>query len=165
MASLLAQYTYLSPLLYDIPWRSTTLRALSDNMIVIPNAELARAKVTNFDLADREMSIIVPVEVSCDSALERVEKITVDVARKVLGEIEGGVTDVEPRIRCGALADSSVNFHAVLRVKTFADQFRVCHEFIKRLHRRYREEGIEIPFPIRTIHRKDEGREGKRGDS
>ena len=25
------------------------------------------------------------------------------------------------------------------------------HEFIKRLHRRYRDEKIQIPFPIRTI--------------
>jgi len=32
------------------------------------------------------------------------------------------------------------------------DQHLVRHEFIKRLHNRYRAEGIEIPFPQRTVH-------------
>ncbi len=151
-------------IIYDITWRNTTLQALPGNMIVIPNAELAKAKVTNFDLVEREMSVVVPVGVSYDSDLERVEKITVDVAREVLGEIEGGVPEFEPGVRYGSFGDSSIDFNAILRVKTFGDQFLVRHEFIKRLHRRYREEGIEIPFPIRTVYMKDGG-ETKRSDS
>jgi len=150
--------------IYDITWRNTTLQALPGNMIVIPNAELAKAMVTNFDLVESAMSVIVPVGVSYDSDLERVEKITVDVAREVLVEVEGGVPEFEPRVRYGAFGDSSINFNAILRVKAFVDQFLVRHEFIKRLHRRYREEGIEVPFPIRTVYMKGGG-EAKRSDS
>jgi small-conductance mechanosensitive channel len=66
-------------------------------------------------------------------------------------EVEGGVPEFEPFIRYHTFADFSVNFTAILRASEFTDQFLVKHEFIKRLHERYRQDGIEIPFPIRTL--------------
>ncbi len=39
----------------------------------------------------------------------------------------------------------------ILGVGEFSDQYRIKHEFIKRLHRRYRAEGIRIPSPVRTV--------------
>ena len=35
--------------------------------------------------------------------------------------------------------------------RQFVDQFLLKHEFVKRLHARYRQEGINIPFPVRTL--------------
>jgi small-conductance mechanosensitive channel len=66
-------------------------------------------------------------------------------------EVEGGVGTHEPFIRFHTFADSSINFSVILRGKSFADQFLVKHEFIKRLQARYEKEGIVIPFPIRTL--------------
>jgi len=43
----------------------------------------------------------------------------------------------------------------ILRAREYVDQYLLKHEFIKRLHDRYRREGITIPFPIRTIVRRD----------
>ena len=40
-------------------------------------------------------------------------------------------------------------------VKEFFSQYVIKHEFVKRLHERYNEEGIEIPFPIRTVYMKE----------
>jgi hypothetical protein len=40
----------------------------------------------------------------------------------------------------------------ILRCGAFVDQYLVKHEFVKRLHRRYGAEGIEIPFPIGRVH-------------
>ena len=71
-------------------------------------------------------------------------------------EAEGGVAE-EPVLRFREFADSSINFRVRMKVRAFNDQFRIRHQFIKRLHARYGEEGIEIPFPIRTIYRGDEG--------
>jgi small-conductance mechanosensitive channel len=44
----------------------------------------------------------------------------------------------------------------ILRGQEYTDQYLLKHEFVKRLHQRYRQEGIEIPFPIRTVHLKGE---------
>jgi len=136
----------------DINWRYSKIRALPNNVTIIPNAELAKAVVTNYDLPEKEMSTSVEVGVSYLSDLEKVERVTIAVAKEVLREIPGGVKDFEPFIRYHTFGDFSIVFNVILRVESFTDQYLVRHEFIKRLHRRYREEGIEIPFPIRTVH-------------
>jgi small-conductance mechanosensitive channel len=43
----------------------------------------------------------------------------------------------------------------VLQVREFSNRFLIVHELIKRLHHRYGEEGIEIPFPSRTVYLKN----------
>ena len=83
----------------DVGWRSTRLRTLPNNSIIIPNNKLAQSILTNYDAPKPEMSIVIPVGVSYNSDLEKVEKVTVDVAKKVLGSVEGGVADFEPFIR------------------------------------------------------------------
>jgi small-conductance mechanosensitive channel len=45
-----------------------------------------------------------------------------------------------------------------LKASEFSNQYLVRHEFIKRLHRRYRAEGIDIPFPVRTIRMEGQDR-------
>ncbi len=87
-----------------------------------------------------------------DSDLEHVERVTREVGQEVLREVEGGVRDWEVLIRFDAFGDSSVNLRAILRVEEYVSQFPVRTAFIKRLHRRFKEEGIVIPFPIRTVY-------------
>lgn len=54
-------------------------------------------------------------------------------------------------MRFHTFGDSRIGFTVILGVAEFSDQYRIKHEFIKRLHRRYREEGIRIPSPARTV--------------
>ncbi|MEW6457243.1 MAG: mechanosensitive ion channel family protein [Acidobacteriota bacterium] len=136
----------------DVTWRNTTIRALPNNLIIVPNSKLASAIVVNYYLPEKEMAVLVNVGVNYDSDLEKVEKVTIEVAKEVMKEIQGGVTEFEPFIRYHTFADFSINFTVILRAKEFVDQYPIKHEFIKRLHKRYKEEGIEIPFPIRTVH-------------
>lgn len=136
----------------DVTWRYTTIRALPNNLIVIPNAKLASAVVTNFNLPETEMAVLVEVGVSYGSDLERVERVTCDVARETMKAVPGGIPTFDPFIRYHSFGDFSINFTVILRCGAFVDQYLVKHEFVKRLHRRYGAEGIEIPFPIRTIH-------------
>jgi len=135
----------------DITWRNTTIRGLSNNIVVIPNSKLATTTITNYSLTEREINIYFPVGVSYKSDLEHVEKITIEVAAQVLKQIEGGRDDFTPYIRYNKFDDFSINFNVIMRVREYLDIYPVRHEFVKQLHARYREEGIEIPFPIRTI--------------
>jgi small-conductance mechanosensitive channel len=57
--------------------------------------------------------------------------------------------------------DSSLNFTLVCQVAEFNDQAIVQHELRKRIFKRFREEGIEIPFPIRTVYLRDHSTHGK----
>jgi small-conductance mechanosensitive channel len=71
-------------------------------------------------------------------------------------DVPGGVPDLEPTLRFTSFGDSSVQLRVILKGQEYADQYVLKHEFIKRLHQRYQAEGIEIPFPIRTLHFKRE---------
>jgi small-conductance mechanosensitive channel len=135
----------------DINWRNTTIKAFGNNEIVIPNSKLASLIVINYNLPNKEMSVPIEVGISYDSNLENVERITLEVAKKVMHQIEGGSSKFEPLMRYRTFGDSSINFIITLYVTEYVNKFVVRHEFIKQLHKRYREEGIKIPFPIRTI--------------
>jgi small-conductance mechanosensitive channel len=139
----------------DITWRNTAIRSLPNNMVIVPNSKLASTLVTNYYQPEKEMSVLAQVGVSYQSDLKKVEQVTIDVAREVMREVNGGVPEFEPFIRYHTFADFSVNFSVILRAGEFADQFLIKHEFIKRLHERYRREEIEIPFPVRTVNLKE----------
>jgi small-conductance mechanosensitive channel len=135
----------------DIGWRATQIRETANNVIVVPNAKLAEMVVKNYSLPESEQAALIQVGVSYDSDLDHVERVTVEVARQALREVEGGVPEFEPFIRLHTFGNSSIDFTVILRVRQFTDRHLVAHEFIKRLHRRYAEEGIEIPFPQRVV--------------
>lgn len=76
------------------------------------------------------------------------------VGRGVMVEVPGGIREFEPFIRYQTFGDSGVIVSVILRARGFVDQYLIKHEFIKRLHARFDQEGIAIPFPIRTIARR-----------
>ncbi|MBI4354371.1 MAG: mechanosensitive ion channel family protein [Candidatus Omnitrophica bacterium] len=136
----------------DIGWRETKIRMLPNNVVVIPNAKLSQSVITNYHLPDKELAVLVEVGAAYDSDLERVERVTVEVGKEVLQTVPGGIASFEPMVRFHTFGESSINFTVVLRAKEFVDQYLIKHEFIKRLRSRYVQEGIVIPFPIRTVH-------------
>ncbi len=137
--------------LVDIAWRSARIRMLPNNIVLVPNSKLAQAIITNYDLPEKEMAVLVNVGVDYGSDLKHVERVTCEVARDTLRATPGGVDTFEPFIRYHTFGDSSITFTVILRAREFVDQFLIKHEFVKRLHERYAAEGITIPFPIRTI--------------
>ena len=135
----------------EITWRDTSVLKLSNDLVVIPNKNLASAIVTNFDQPDPETAVLMQVAVAYDSDLAQVEHVTVEVARGVLKEVPGGVASFEPFIRYHTFGDSGIGFTVILRAKRLVEQHLLKHEFVKRLHARYAEDGIRIPFPTRTV--------------
>ena len=142
----------------DIQARNTTISTFPErNRVLVPNSILASTVVTNYSLPRRRLFITLPVGVSYDSNLEQVEAVTLDVARRVVRDVEGGLTDEDPFVRFEEFSDFSINFLLRVPVSQFTDQFLIRHELVKRLHERYGAEGIEIPFPIRTLYMRDRG--------
>ncbi|MBW4632526.1 MAG: mechanosensitive ion channel family protein [Iphinoe sp. HA4291-MV1] len=136
----------------DITWRNTTIKELSNNVIIVPNSKLSSAIFTNYHLPVKEITLTMIVGVSYDSDLEQVERVTVEIAQEVMEEIAPELIANEPYIRFSEFADSSINFTLYMRVNEFFDQRLARHLFIKKLHKRYQKEGITIPFPIRDVY-------------
>ncbi len=141
----------------DITWRTTRVRMLPNNMVVIPNGKLAQSVVTNYYLPEKRMSLLIPIGVSYSSDPEKVEKILVEETKKAVGEIPGLLGDPEPFVRfIPGFGDSSLDFTLICQVKEFVDQYLAQHELRKRIFKRFKEEGIEIPFPHRTVYLREE---------
>lgn len=135
-----------------VGWRSTWVRMLPNNVVVIPNKVLINSKVLNYYYPETEMAVLVQVGVHYESDLKHVEKVTCEVAKEVMKEVQGGVPGFDPFIRYHTFNDFSIDFTVILRAKEFVDNYLIKHEFIKRLHERYAKEGIVIPYPIRAIN-------------
>jgi small-conductance mechanosensitive channel len=141
----------------DITWRTTRVRMLPNNTVIIPNNTLAKSIVTNYYLPEKRMSLLIPVGVSYASDPEKVEEILIDEAKKSVGEIPGLLGDPEPFVRfIPGFGNSSLDFTLICQVQEFVDQYLAQHELRKRIFKRFNKEGIEIPFPHRTVYVREE---------
>lgn len=141
----------------DITWRTTRVRMLPNNMVVIPNSKLSQSTVTNYYLPGKRMSVLIPIGVTYSSDPEKVEKILVEETKKAVGEIPGLLGEPEPFVRfIPGFGDSSLDFTLICQVQEFVDQYLAQHELRKRIFKRFKEEGIEIPFPHRTVYLREE---------
>jgi small-conductance mechanosensitive channel len=142
---------------HKIGWRSTWVRMLANNMVIMANKHLVNSKITNYYYPDKELAVLVQVGVHYGSDLEKVEKITIEVAKQTLQDVAGGVKEFNPFIRYHTFDNSSINFSVIMRAHEFVDNYLIKHEFIKRLQKRYAQENIVIPFPIVAVNYEQEG--------
>jgi len=141
----------------DITWRTTRVRMLPNNIVVVPNSKLAQSVVTNYYLPEKRMSLLIAIGVSYSSDPDQVERILVDVAKKGALDIPGLLAEPEPFVRfIPGFGESSLDFTLICQVREFVDQYLAQHELRKRILKRFNEEGLEIPFPHRTVYLREE---------
>lgn len=136
----------------DIGWRTTRIRMLPNNMVILPNSKLTQSILTNYYLPEPQMALLVPVSVSYEADPELVERVLVEETTAAAGKIPGLLAQPAPFVRLiPGFGESSLDFTLICQVREFTDQYLAQHELRKRILRRFRQEGIEIPFPQRTV--------------
>ena len=80
----------------DFSWRSTRLRMLSNNLVLVPNARLAQAILINHHLPSQDLAVLVEVGVDYASDLNLVEAVVIAVGREVMTEVKGGRGRIRP---------------------------------------------------------------------
>ena len=140
----------------NISWRNTTVMERTNNIIHIPNTRLSSAIIKNFDSGDPSFSIKIPVGVGYSSDLEKVETVTQSVIDHIQNSMEETNNNFEPTMRFQNFGESSINLMVYFRGNRYGDQNPIIHQFIKLLHKKYSDAGIEIPFPMRTVIHKNE---------
>jgi small-conductance mechanosensitive channel len=128
----------------DFNWHSTRVQSAAGDFIIVPNARIAKAVVTNFSLATSEVTFLVELAVAPGNELARVEEITLDIAKEVQRTAEGAAPGFEPVFRVQAFTEVGIRIAVVMRARTFTDQALVRHQLLKSLDRRYREAGIDL---------------------
>ena len=113
----------------DIGWRSTTIRAQANNMIIVPNSKLAQAIVTNYYLPEKRMAANFPVTVGYDCDPDQVERVLLDVLRQAVGEIPGMLAEPAPVVTFDpGFGDAGMTSPRTFQVAEFANQFPVRNQ-------------------------------------
>ncbi len=128
--------------------RATTVQTFDRAEIVVPNGDLISNQVTNWTLGDRSMRLIIPVGVAYGSDVETVMRVLMEVATQSPKVIE----DPPPVVLFLNFGDSSLDFQLRVWIADFADRRFIQSALISEIDRRFRIEGVEIPFPQRDLH-------------
>jgi small-conductance mechanosensitive channel len=128
----------------DFSWNATQLVTGPGNIVIIPNAKLAQALITNFHRPSRDSGLSIELTVAPGSDLAVVERIGVEVGRAVMRDVPGGMSASEPTVRFIGFTDLGVRFAVNVRAQQFIDQALVRHELIKRLNGALTDAGVEM---------------------
>ncbi|MFC1535998.1 mechanosensitive ion channel family protein [Candidatus Neomarinimicrobiota bacterium] len=136
----------------NITWRNSTIIERTNNVFIVPNSVLSSGIIKNYDTINNTFSARITLGVGYESDLDLVEKVTLEVAKDVVKNMDEHVKDFTPFIRFYEFGDSSINLKVFFKVHKYGGQWPIIHDFIKKLLVRYNVEGINIPFPIRTLY-------------
>ena len=140
----------------NITWRNTKMLERTNNIIHIPNTKLSKAVIKNYDSGDPCFSVKIPVGVGYDSDLDVVERVVMEVANDLHQNMNEMNKQSTPSFKFRGFGQSSIDFMVYFRGNKYGDQNPIIHAFVKKLHKRFNEEGIEIPFPMRTVIQRSE---------
>ena len=132
----------------EINIRSTTVRSLNNISIIVPNSDFVSSQVVNWSHRDPKVRLEVDVGVSYGSDL--------DVVLRCLNEVAAENDDVlktpVPEVLHTGFGDSSWNMRLRAWVADPKRHWYVRSALNCAIVRKFREEGVEIPYPQRDLH-------------
>jgi len=135
----------------EVGWRYTKVRLWNDSLLMIPNNKFGQSTFINFNRPDTALNTHVECGIAYDSDLDHVERVAIAAAKAAQDAANDRETEFEPYVRWRSFGDSAIVFRVFMRVDEATAQYRANHYCIKEMHRRFKAEGIDIPFPIRTL--------------
>ena len=126
----------------DIGFRVTRVRTFDDELITVPNSQLATNAVTNAVASDR-LRISADFWIGYEDNVEEATGILLDAADRT----EGIIDDPEPTVRVTDVDDSRIRIESRVWIAepSRPDYVRIRSEYLKRVARRFREAGISLP--------------------
>lgn len=136
----------------DIRWRITTLRTMGGNLVIIPNSKLSEAVVTNFSQPTKPMAVTIPLSVAYATDIDRFEQFVLEEVQQSIGDVEGLLDDPPPALRLNpGFGEIGLSFSLIVHVAQYEMQFAVTDFIRRRLIKRFRQEGITIPFQLKSV--------------
>lgn len=126
----------------DIGWRTTRVRTLGGNMVVVPNTKITSGTLLNYSLPDPGAVVDAPIVVGHEADPDQVAAIAREEAR----EVEGVAKDFVPVVLCDpGVLPTHLQLKLLVRVEDQTQRGRIMSEIRLRLLRRFRRQGIPLP--------------------
>jgi small-conductance mechanosensitive channel len=127
--------------------RATRLKTPDETVLVIPNSVLTKEKVVNQSLPTPQITTRVDVGVAYGTDLAQAKAVLAEAA------VTSEHVDREraPVVLVTRFGDYAVNLQVIFWTKSFAEKGLATSQVHEEIYRRFRETGIEIPFPVRKV--------------
>ena len=141
----------------DITLRHTVIRNYEYRRIVMPNSLISAETIVNSTITDEKVCAFMEMGISYDSNIDKaIELIRDEVSKhpnyidvRTQEDIDAGKPLV--RVRVIGWGDSSINLRAYIWAQDSETAFVTRCDLFKSIKERFDNEGIEIPFPYRTV--------------
>jgi small-conductance mechanosensitive channel len=131
----------------DIGLRATTVVTRDEVTIIVPNSALITGQVVNHSRPTTSLRIRVAVGVAYGTDPARVVEVLMEVARANRGVMD----EPAPEVRLEDFGDSAMSFALLCWIPIAREDLRTSSALRFAIEKRFRESGIEIPFPQRDV--------------
>jgi MscS family membrane protein len=134
--------------------RSTRLQTLDYQLVTVPNSKMATSVIINYALPEARLKIKIPISVAYGSDVAKVKTILLEIGNEAAARSEYVLDNPAPSVYFLQFGESSLNFTLVVWARTFGLIWEVQDFINTRVEERFREAGIEIPFPQMDVNLK-----------
>lgn len=139
-------------IVHEVGIRTTRIMNLYNNMIIIPNSVIANSKIINYTSPQSIMVVKMTMGVAYGSDVEKVR----EVLYSIMQDIDLVLDDPTATVRLENYGDSSLDFALYMWIRNPADKIKLIDMVNSNINEEFAKEGIEIPFPTRTLFIKNE---------
>ena len=136
--------------IYEIKPRYTKIKTLDNMIITIPNSKVINDNIVNYAAPDTTVRVKIPIGVAYGTDPEKVDKIMLEIADNTPNVSK----EPKPLVRFTQYAESSQNFELLVWIDHYDDRHPVLDRIFRDMFKRFKEEGIEIPFNQMDVHLK-----------
>ena len=151
----------------EITLRHTIIRNYENRRVIIPNGNISDDTIINSNIIDKKIRMHIVFGISYDSNIEKATKIIQEESMKHASFLDNRSEDDKlnnkpaVNVRLIELADFSVKLKAYVWSSNNDDAYALKCDVMKSVFDRFNKEGIEVPFPYRTIVYKNDIEEKK----
>ncbi len=137
-------------MLLDIGLRTTLMQTYDNEVISLPNSQLANARIKNYTKPDATIRVGVNFAVAYGSDVSEVKGVVLDA----ISQLDDSLQEPGPQVLFLNMGDFSLDMCGRVWVDNFGKQFGKKLEMTEQIYDSLNESGIEIPFPTRTVYMK-----------
>ncbi len=134
--------------LLDIGLRTTMMQTYDNEVISLPNSQLANARIKNYTKPDASIRVSVDFTVAYGSDVAEVKRIILNA----ISQLDDNLQEPGPQVLFLNMGDFTLDMCARVWVDDYGKQFAKKLEMTELIYNTLNESGIEIPFPTRTVY-------------
>lgn len=137
-----------------ITWRAIKIRTFANTYVIVPNSTVAKSALINYSQPTPLTRRVLPIAVAHGVPPGTVERVAVEALRT----IEGVKGTPEPEVLLSEFGESAIHYDVCFWTSDPSRRAHFRHAVYSALWYRFSREGIEIPFPTRTVRMRPEPR-------